>query len=289
MLSIGTGQVARRISDFDQAVELIRYALDTGITYIDTAKSYRSEPHVGKAIAGRRREVFLATKTARRDYDGAMRELEDSLKQLGTDYLDLWMVHSIGKRRRGGGSELEQLRSPGSVMKAVRQAKAQGLVKLSGFTGHASPEAMLEVVEADDLGFDAMLFVLSATLTGGKQRDWETRLLPAAREKGLGLVAMKALGAGRAVGAGKASVEELLSYVWDRGVSVVTVGLNSRKEVDAAVAACKAYAARKQPATRPTGGGPAPAAEAALHERLNGIRLPFEHPDYVDGWDIEAA
>lgn len=291
MLSLGTGQVAGRTADFNEAVDLIRYTLDAGITFIDTAKGYQSEPHVGKAIADRRKEVFLATKTGKRDYDGAMRELEDSLEKLGTDYLDLWMVHSVGSRRGGAGNELARLRAQHSVMKAMRKAKEQGVVKLSGFTGHASPEAMLPFLEADDLGFEAVLSVMSASSARGKQRDWEKRVLPAAQKKGLGLIAMKVFGAGRAVGSGegKASAEELLSYVWDRGVPVITVGLNSKAEVDTAVAACKAYAAKKRPEKKPSGGGPEPNADVALRERFRDLALPFEEPGYVDGYNTNVG
>jgi len=283
LLALGTGHIVEGRS-FDEAVEVISYALDAGITYVDTAKSYRSEPHVGKALAGRRREVFLATKTGERSYDGAMRELEDSLKQLGTDYLDLWQVHSIGKRRANGDQEVDRLRRDDSVMKAMRRMKEQGVVRLIGFTGHTDPEAMLNVLAADDLEFDAMLFILSAALAREKQRAWEERVLPAGQKKGLGLIAMKVFSVGQAIGqgAGKASVAELLGYVWDRGVPVANVGLGSRTEIDAAVAACKAWDERRGSSGPGVPEGPTPARDVALRRRLSHVELAFEDPDYVD-------
>jgi aryl-alcohol dehydrogenase-like predicted oxidoreductase len=287
MLGLGTGQIAGS-HKFDKAVEVVSHALDAGITYVDTAVSYRSEKIVGKAIAGRRDTLFLASKTEQRGYDGAMRELEQSLSLLGTDHLDLWQVHSIGRQRATGDEELVRLRKENSVMKAMREQKEQGVVKLIGFTGHTNPDYMLQLLEVSDLEFDAMLFTLSAVLARRNQRDWEDRVLPAGRKKGLGLVAMKVFGAGQAVGKGesKASPAELLSYVWDCGVAVANVGLNSKKEIDAAVAACKAYAEKKRPNEKPPaeGGGQPPADGWALRERFRNATLSFEQPDYCDEW-----
>lgn len=290
MLALGTGQIARR-REFDEGVEIIQHALDAGITFVDTAKSYRSEKHVGKAMAGRRKDLFVTTKTGERGYDGAMRELEDSLQQLGTDYVDLWQVHSVGSRRGTGEQELAKLRADNSVMKAMREMKEQGVVKLIGFTGHASAAQMLQVVDAAALGFDAMQFIISAALAHRNQRDWEDKLLPAGRKRGLGLIAMKVYGGGRAVGAGedKGTPAELLSYVWDRGLPVASVGMNSKQEVDAAVAACKAYAAKNEPKKTPAGGGEPPADDLALRDRFRDVTLPFEQPGYVDGSGAAVA
>jgi len=283
---LGTGHLARDRS-LDEAVDVVRHALDAGITYIDTAPSYNSEKQVGKGIVGRRKGLFLATKTLRRDYDGAMRELEQSLHLLSTDHLELWQVHSIGVGRRTGEDELALLRKPDSVMKAMRKVKEQGVADLVGFTGHVNPDYMLHIVQADDLDFDTMLFVISAALARKNQRGWEDRLLPAGRKKGLGLIAMKVFGAGKAVGRGtdQASPAELLHYVWDRGIPVANVGLYSKKHLDAAVAACKAYAAKSRSRKEsPGGGGPPPADDLALRERFRDITLPFEQAGYRDGW-----
>lgn len=291
MLALGTGHLARDRS-LDEAADVVRHALDAGITYIDTAPQYKSEKHVGKGIAGRRRGLFLATKTLQRDYDGAMRELEQSLRFLGADHLELWQVHSIGVSRRTGEEELALLRKPDSVMKAMRKVKEQGVVDLVGFSGHINPDYMLHILQADDLDFDTMLFVISAALARKNQRGWEDRLLPAGRKKNLGLIAMKVYGGGAAVGPGadKASPAELLHYVWDRGIPVANVGLHSKKHVDAAVAACKAYAAKSRSGKEsPGGGGLPPADDLALRERFRDITLPFEQPDYDDGWRGGAA
>lgn len=281
-LALGTGQIADKRT-FDEAVAIIAHALEAGITYIDTAPSYQSEEHVGRAIAGRRKGVFLATKTLERSYDGAMRELEGSLKRLGTDRLDLWQVHSIG-HHGDGDKELAYLRDPDGVMKAMRKAKAERTVELIGFTGHTRPEYMLKVLDDRELEFDTMLFTISAALARRHQRGWEDEVLPAGRKRGLGLIAMKVFGGGAAVGEGgnRASPGELLRYVWDRGLHVANVGLYSRAQVDAAVAVARECAARLPP-------------DQTLRKRFEGIELPFERPGYRDvfvaerGGDIEPV
>jgi aryl-alcohol dehydrogenase-like predicted oxidoreductase len=279
MLCLGTGRIAWG-RDFDDVVKIINYAIDQGITYIDTAEEYRSEPHVGKAIAGRRKGLFIATKTLQRGYDGAMRELEQSLKHLGTDRLDLWQVHSIGHRGEDSAAALKALRADNGVMKAMRKAKEQKIVDFIGFTGHTEPDYMLDILKARDLSFDTMLFTLSAA-AWRQQRAWEERVLPAGRKRKLGLIAMKVFGGGRAVGDGKeqAAASDLLRYVWDRGVASADVGLYSLAEVDEAVRACRAY--------RPASSQPAPrtgAREQRLQTRLARVPLPYRQTGYEDSY-----
>ena len=280
MLALGTGTIAhgRRPTE---VVDVVTHALDAGITFVDTAQSYNAEAHIGRAIAGRRQGLFLATKTLERDYDGAMRELDGSLKALGTDHLELWQVHSIGHAGADSATELRHLRDARGVLRAMRRAKEQGVVDFIGFTGHTTPQLMLDVLAATDLAFDTMLFTISAALARQRQRGWEDDVLPAGRRRNLGRIAMKVYGGGRAVGRGgqQAPPAELLKYVWDLGLPVANVGLNTKEEVDAAVAACRAYAAAEPPAKEPLSDE---TARAEFRARFAGLELPFEAPGYVD-------
>lgn len=297
MLAHGTGEIAHRKVPFDEVVDVIAHGIDSGITYIDTAVTYDAEEHVGKAIAGRRKGLFIATKTVERTYDGAMKQLEQSLKRLGTDHLNLWQVHSIGHNGATGDQELARLRDPNGVLKAMRKAKEEKIIDHFGFTGHTNPDFMLAVLADESLTFDTMLFTISAAMTGGNRDGWEGKVLPAGRKRNLGLIAMKIFGGGNAVGVGekKATPAELLHYIWDLGLPVANVGLYTKDQVDAAVAACKSY--KPKPAksdAKPTdaekktpGGGPTPSAawttRDELRARLNGIALPFERMGYLDG------
>jgi aryl-alcohol dehydrogenase-like predicted oxidoreductase len=111
-----------------------RTALDYGVTYLDTAPAYHDgddERIVGEAIAGRRHEIVLATKTGKRDAVEARAELEKSLRLLGTDYIDVWQLHYLNT-----AEEREQVLGPGGALEAAVKAKEQGLVRFIGVTGH---------------------------------------------------------------------------------------------------------------------------------------------------------
>lgn len=285
MLWLGTS--GWRGHDPDRIVPLIRHALARGVRFIDTAHSYGSEGFVGQAIRGRRDELFIMTKTTQRGYDGAMQELEESLERLGTDRVELWKVHSIGLQHTGD-EEVEHLRKPDGVMKAMRKMKEQGVVKHIGFTGHTDPAYMLKVIDWDvDGEFDTMLFTISAALAKKRQRDWEDKVLPAGRKKNYGLIAMKVFGAGQAVGAGpsRATPAELLKYVYDLGLPSATIGVQNKAEIDAAVDAVQNYAAQ-QKQTAPQGASTAAEAEQgrfALRSRFVDLHMPFEQAGYIDG------
>lgn len=115
-----------------------RAALDCGVTYLDTAPAYHDgedERIIGEVIAGRRHEIVLATKTGKRDAAGARAELENSLRLLGTDYLDVWQIHYLNTVE-----EREQVLGPGGAMEAAVKAREQGLVRFIGVTGHVWAE-----------------------------------------------------------------------------------------------------------------------------------------------------
>ena len=111
-----------------------RSAMDCGINYIDTARSYRDgedEKVIGQAIRGRRDELVLATKTMERDAAGTRSELETSLKLLGVDCIDIYQLHHLNTQ-----GEREQALGPGGAIEAVQKAREEGLVRFIGVTGH---------------------------------------------------------------------------------------------------------------------------------------------------------
>lgn len=288
MLALGTGSIAGRMSD-KEIVETLQHGLDLGISYVDTAPSYSAEHHVGNAIDGRRKELFIATKTLERGHDGAMRELEQSLKLLKTDRIDLWQVHSLGHERATPEQELAALRKDDGVMKAMRRMKEQRVVDLIGFTGHTSPRHMQVVLDDNNLVFDTMLFIISAGLARDNHRGWEDDVMPAGRRRGMGLIAMKVFGGGGALnGKDAPRPMELLDYVWRRDIAVANVGLYSKAEIDTAVAALRAFATASA-VPPPAGAGKTGkfergAADERLRSRLRRLELPFERADYVDAF-----
>jgi predicted aldo/keto reductase-like oxidoreductase len=195
---------------------MVTRALDLGVGYIDTAPDYTGvELRIAEALVGRRKDVFLATKTPGRTYDASMQYLEDSLKRLRTDHLDLWQLHNIASQ-----DEVDKVSAKGGAIEALVKARDEGIVRFVGFTGHYSPDPLLSLIDRFD--FDTLLVALNAA-------DWQRlpmreKLIPRALEKGMGVIAMKTLG-----GPGGAILKQLtttdaLSYVWSLPITTTIVG-----------------------------------------------------------------
>ncbi len=167
-----------------EAVAIIQRALELGIRYFDTAPSYGpSEDYLGKVLPTYRSQIFLASKTAARDRDGAWRELEQSLQRLNTDYLDLWQLHHVSF-----DSELDSIFSPTGAIKAIEEAKEQKLIRFSGITGHHEPEIIIKGLER--YPFDSTLIPVNAA-DRHHPRSFIPTVLPVAQEKNIGVIAMK--------------------------------------------------------------------------------------------------
>lgn len=187
----GAGQTPLSKAGQDkQAIALVEKALELGIRYYDTAADYgASEAQMGQVLPPYRRRIYLNSKTAARDYDGAWRDLEQSLKSLQTDYLDSWQLHHVSFNE-----ELDQIFSDRGAIKAVEEAKEQGLIKFSGITGHHEPDVIAEGLRRYD--FDTTLISLNAADVH-HPRPFAASVLPVAQEKNVGVIAMKVPAYGR--------------------------------------------------------------------------------------------
>jgi len=167
-----------------EARSLIEKALSLNIRYYDTAASYGpSEAHFGKVLPPYRNQIFLASKTAARDYDGAWQELERSLKRLNTDYLDLWQLHHVSFHE-----ELDQIFGKTGAIKALEEAQQQKLVRFSGITGHHEPDVIAAGLQR--YPFDTTLICLNAADIH-HPRPFIPTVLPVAQENNVGVIAMK--------------------------------------------------------------------------------------------------
>jgi aryl-alcohol dehydrogenase-like predicted oxidoreductase len=167
--------------------EPYQQALDCGVNYIDTARVYldgKNEAVIGEALVGRRHDVVLATKTASRDAAGARKELETSLQDLKTDYLDIWQMHFVNWLR-----DLDAILAPGGAMETAVQAREQGLVRFIGITGHEWPV----LHEALRTGlFDTVLLWYNCAM-----REPEGMVFPVAAQHNTGVVLMSTARAGQ--------------------------------------------------------------------------------------------
>lgn len=173
-----------------EAISLIETALQLGIRYFDTAENYGpSEYHFGKVLPPFRDRIYLNSKTDARGYDLAWQHLEKSLKLLNTDYLDSWQMHHVSFQE-----ELEEIFGKNGAIKAVERAKEQGLIKFAGISGHREPDIILEALRRYD--FDTTLISLNAADIH-HPRPFSTGVLPVARSKNVGVIAMKVPAYGR--------------------------------------------------------------------------------------------
>ncbi|MDV2998411.1 MAG: hypothetical protein N5P05_000017 [Chroococcopsis gigantea SAG 12.99] len=173
-----------------ESVEIIETAFEWGIRYFDTASSYGpSESYLGKVLPRYRQEIFLASKTAARDRDGAWHDLEQSLKRLDTNYLDLWQFHHVSLLE-----ELERIFGKNGAILALQEAQEQKIVKFSGITGHHEPDAI--VAGLNRYPFDTTLIAINAADIH-HPRPFSTGVLPVAKKLNVGVIGMKIPAYGR--------------------------------------------------------------------------------------------
>jgi aryl-alcohol dehydrogenase-like predicted oxidoreductase len=206
------------------AVRLVHEAIDAGVTFFDNCWEYhrgKSEIWMGKALAGRRDEVFLMTKacTHGREARLGLEMLEQSLRRLRTDHLDLWQIHGVCFE-----SDPALFIRPNGAAEALRKAKDDGKVRFVGFTGHKDPAIHLAMLDTG-FAFDAVQMPLNPFDASFK--SFERQVLPALRERGIAALGMKPfVGKGEAVQAGVLSAEEALRYAMSLPVATTITGID---------------------------------------------------------------
>lgn len=194
---------------------LNRY-LDAGGNYIETAASYgNSETKIALGVGARRNEYLLASKSELRDRASAMDALETSLRRLKTDHLDIWYMHSVNTVETA-----EKILGPDGALEAAEQARKEGKVRFIGVTGHGHPMGLLHIVP--QYPFDAMMVPINY-YDHFNYPDLQSRLIPLALERGMAVVAMKAIADGYLW----RSAAMALRYAMSQPVSHVVAGCNS--------------------------------------------------------------
>jgi aryl-alcohol dehydrogenase-like predicted oxidoreductase len=245
-----SGMAMKPGPEFDPA-DLANTALDSGINYFDTAPSYgsgQSELNYGKVLAGRRKEVFLATKTGKRTYDGTMRELEVSLKRLQTDHIDLYQIHGVG-----AAEDISLWDRPDGVLKAMYKLRDEKVIRFIGVTGHESADSLLYAINR--YPFDTLLTSINPVI---RRKPFRDLLIPDAVRKNMGIIAMKVMGGGQGAfvignppekpatgnwywdeASRQVEASRLIRYVLGFPVSCVNVGMKSLKELEINIMAAR--------------------------------------------------
>jgi predicted aldo/keto reductase-like oxidoreductase len=220
-----------QLTDEAEAIKIMHAAVDAGITFFDNAWDYhegKSEELMGKALVGRRDKVFLMTKNCARDAGGTRQHLEDSLRRLKTDRLDLWQFHEINY-----DNDPEWLVERGAIAEAVK-AQKEGKVRYIGYTGHKSPHILKSMLPLHN--WDTCQ--LPINVSDHHYRSFRHDLLPELEKRGIGPIGMKSLGGGnietggKLVAAGVATAEEAIRYALSQPIASLVVGIDSMKVLE---------------------------------------------------------
>ena len=237
ILGVG-GAHAGRTKEESDGVRLVQTALAEGITFMDNAWEYndgRSEVVMGKALKedGRRKKAFVMTKVCARDYEGAKQQLDESLRRLQTDYLDLWQFHECNYH-----NDPEWVFEKGAIRAAV-EAKKAGKVRFIGFTGHKSPRIHLKML-GRDFAWDACQ--MPNNVMDAKFESFRNEVMPVCAKKNVGVIGMKGCGGdGRILTEGAATVEECYRYCLSQPVSVQVVGLGTMEHLETAIRIARSF------------------------------------------------
>lgn len=240
LIGLGGFHIAVQKNEED-SIRLIRGAIDHGITFMDNCWDYHnggSEVRMGKALRdGYRDKVFLMTKIDGRTKEHAAKQLEDSLKRLQTDHIDLVQHHEIIRME-----DPDRVFAPGGSNEALVEAKQAGKVRFIGFTGHKDPLVhlrMLEIAQKHDFKLDTAQMPLN--VMDAHFRSFSNKVVPELVKRQMGVLAMKTMGGGHVLKSGTVTPTECLHYAMNLPTSVVITGIDTEKILDQALDAVKTF------------------------------------------------
>ncbi len=238
------GATLGQAKSMEEGIRITHEAIDAGVTFMDNAWEYnnhRSEEWMGKALQGRRDNVFLMTKvcTHGRDAKVAMQQLEESLRRLGTDYLDLWQIHEVVYH-----NDPEMIFRSNGAIEALDRAKKEGKVRFVGFTGHKDPAIHLKMLSYN-YPFDTVMLPLNCF--DATFNSFEQQVLPELNRRGIGVIGMKSLsGTGDAVKQGVVTVQDALRYAMSLPVATTVSGIDSLQVLRQNLSIARGFTPMKQ-------------------------------------------
>ena len=223
------------------AIRIIRSAIDNGINFLDNCWDYNggeSEIRMGKALRdGYRQKAFLMTKIDGRDRKTAVQQLEESLRRLQTDHVDLLQFHEIIRM-----NDPDRIFAPGGALEAVLEAKKAGKVRFIGFTGHKSPDIHLKMLDAaasHKFRFDTVQMPLN--VMDAHYDSFEKKVLPVLLKGNIGVLGMKPMGDPFILESKTVTAVECLNYAMNLPTSVVITGCDSTQILDQALNAARNF------------------------------------------------
>jgi aryl-alcohol dehydrogenase-like predicted oxidoreductase len=210
------------------AINIIHRAIDLGVNFFDSAHKYHnglSDEIYGKALSpSLRQKVILMSKAEKRTKAEAMQQLEDTLRRMKTDYLDLWQCHEVAYH-----SEVDRIFAPGGSLEAFVLAKQQGKVRHIGFTGHHDFTVHQRLLD----GFDGWETVQHpVNLIDPHYMSFITNFMPKAKRRGLGLIAMKSNAIGEITKQGVAPIDDCLRFAWSHDIDTLVSGVETVDQLE---------------------------------------------------------
>jgi predicted aldo/keto reductase-like oxidoreductase len=233
---LGVGGYHLGLPDEQESIRIVRRALDQGMNFLDNCWDYndgKSEERMGKALRdGYRKKAFLMTKLDGRTAQSAREQLEQSLRRLQTDMIDLVQIHEVIR-----DDDPERCFAPGGAIEAYVEAKKAGKLRFIGFTGHKDPRIhrhMFQVAKQNGFHFDTVQ--LPINVLDAHYHSFEKEVLPVAAQEGTAVLGMKSMGAGLILQSGAASAVDCLRYAMSvPGVSVTITGCDSEGVLEQAL------------------------------------------------------
>jgi predicted aldo/keto reductase-like oxidoreductase len=221
-----------RVQGEQEGIRILKRALDLGVTFFDSAAKYHngeSDVTYGKAFSpSERQRIVLMSKAELRTKKEAMTQLENTLKRMKTDYLDLWQCHEVARH-----DEVDKIFAPGGSLEAFIEAKQQGKVRHIGFTGHHDYTVHQRLLDGYD-GWETCQFPVN--LIDPHYLSFITNFLPNARKKGLGIIAMKSNAIGNITKNRIATIEECLRFSWSQDIDTLVSGAETTGQLEENVA-----------------------------------------------------
>jgi predicted aldo/keto reductase-like oxidoreductase len=221
------GQAGGRfpLCSYEDAKDVTLRAYELGVNYFDNARIYwegKSEQVYGDVLSPYRKQIFLTTKSPQRSRQGAVADLEKSLRALKTDYVDLWQIHQVSTM-----DEVEQIFAPRGAIEAFEAAKKAGKCRFIGFTGHHDPQVHLAMLKRYDK-YDSILMPLNPA--DPSYLSFEKNVLPIAVERGMGIQAMKSTANAKLLQA--ISLKDCLSYVLSLPIHCLALGCTTVGQIE---------------------------------------------------------
>ncbi|HEX4264936.1 MAG TPA: aldo/keto reductase [Verrucomicrobiae bacterium] len=232
-----------KVEDEQEGIRIMRSAIDRGLTFMDNSWDYNdgdgaSETRMGKALRdGYRDKVFLMTKFDGRTKKEAAKQIDESLRRLQTDHLDLLQLHEVIRLE-----DPDRAFAEGGAIEALKEAQKAGKCRFVGFTGHKDPTVHLRMLEAaakHDFHFDTVQMPLN--VMDAHFRSFQHQVLPELVKQGIGVLGMKSMGSGVILKSKVVKPIECLHYALNLPTSVVITGIDSMKILDQAIEAAKTF------------------------------------------------